>query len=134
MNQIIVLQKHKNQFVRANHYIFQNFLFLFKDNLEHLDIIDHQKSIPFDEQLLDKIQFSALLMSFSGLKKNEMVISAVIDYFRSNYKETNDEKNEKKTLVSYGESFHIEKMRLNSCNNVLSIHNDVCRVIYSLKK
>ncbi len=30
-----------------------------------------------------------------------MTISALIDYFRSNYKETNEEKNEKKTLVRY---------------------------------
>jgi hypothetical protein len=70
------------------------------DNLEHFDIIDHQKSIPFDEQLINKIQFSSLLISFSGLKKNEIVISALIDYFRSNFKETNEEKNDKKTLVS----------------------------------
>ncbi|CAF2853599.1 unnamed protein product [Rotaria sp. Silwood2] len=68
-------------------------------NLEHFDTIDHEKSIRFDEQLIDKIQFSALLMSFFGLKKNEMVISALIDYFRSNYKETNEEKNAKTILV-----------------------------------
>jgi hypothetical protein len=35
------------------------------------------------------------------MKKNEMIISGLIDYFRSNYKETNEEKNEKQTLVSY---------------------------------
>jgi hypothetical protein len=29
-----------------------------------------------------------------------MIISALIDYFRSNYKETNEEKNEKTILVS----------------------------------
>ncbi|CAF3746132.1 unnamed protein product [Rotaria sordida] len=68
-------------------------------NLEHFDTIDHEKSIQFDEQLIDKIQFSALLISFCGLKKNEMVISALIDYFRSNYKETNEEKNAKKILM-----------------------------------
>ncbi|CAF4551796.1 unnamed protein product [Rotaria sp. Silwood1] len=68
-------------------------------NLEHFDTVDHEKSIRFDEQLIDKIQFSALLLSFSGVKKNEMVISALIDYFRSNYKETNEEKNAKKMLV-----------------------------------
>jgi len=76
------------------------FFCLFKDNLEHSDILDHDKSIPFDEQLIDKIQFSSLLISFSGLQKNEMIISALIDYFRSNYKETNEEKNEKTILVS----------------------------------
>lgn len=74
---------------------------MFKDNLEHFDIIEHNKSIAFDDQLIDKIQFSSLLISFSGIKKDELAISALIDYFRSNYKETNEEKNEKKTLVSH---------------------------------
>ena len=30
-----------------------------------------------------------------------MIISALIDYFRSNYQETNEEKTEKKFIVSY---------------------------------
>jgi hypothetical protein len=59
-------------------------------------LFDHDKSIAYDDQLIDKIQFSSLLISFSGLNKNEMIISALIDYIRSNYKETNEEKNEKK--------------------------------------
>jgi hypothetical protein len=79
----------------------KRFLCFFKDNLEHFDTNDHHKSIPFDTQLIDKNQFSSLLISFSSLKKNEMIISALIDYFRSNYQETNEEKTEKQTLVSY---------------------------------
>ena len=54
-----------------------------------------------DDQLIDKNQFSSLLISFFGLKKNEMVISGLIDYLRSNYNETTEEKTAKKTLVSY---------------------------------
>lgn len=73
--------------------------FLFKDNLEHFEPVDHEKSTVYDEQLIDKIQFSSLLVSFFGLQKNELVVSALIDYFRSNYKELEEEKNEKKSLV-----------------------------------
>ncbi|CAM4762867.1 unnamed protein product [Rotaria magnacalcarata] len=68
-------------------------------NLEHFETGDHDKSILFDEQLIDKAQFSALLISFFGLKKNDMVISASIDYFRSKYRETIEEKHEKELLV-----------------------------------
>ena len=76
-------------------------MFFFKDNLEHFDTTDHQKPILVDDQLIDKHQFSSLLISFAGLKKNEMIISGLIDYFRSNFNETTEEKTEKKILVSY---------------------------------
>lgn len=70
------------------------------DNLEHFDTSDHDTSIPYDEQLINKLQFSALLTSFAGWRKDEEIISALIDYFRSNYKETSEERNDKKALVS----------------------------------
>ncbi len=134
MKQIIVLQKNKNQFVSRMNNFTNQFFCLFKDNLEHFDTSDLDKSVPFDEQLIDKLQFSSLVISFSGLKKNEMVISTLIDFFRTNYKETDEEKTGKKTLVSYLSSlFLILGIILNSYNNVLLMHNDVHKVIYSLK-
>mgnify|MGYP006892784499 FL=1 len=75
--------------------------FRIEDNLEHFDDVNNNQSIAYDEQLMNKYQFSSLLNSFSGLKKNEMAISALIDYFRSNFKETNEEKTEKKQLVKH---------------------------------
>ncbi|CAF4754110.1 unnamed protein product [Rotaria socialis] len=75
-------------------------------NLEHFETDDHDKSIRFDEQLIDKAQFSALLISFFGLKKNDMIISASIDYFRSKYRETTEEKHEKELLVSCEHIIH----------------------------
>jgi hypothetical protein len=89
------------------------FFCLFKDNLEHFDTFDLDKAIPFDEQVVNKLQFSSLLISFSGLKNNEMIISALIDFFRTNYKETDEEKTEKKTLVSYLSRFFILGIILN---------------------
>ena len=73
--------------------------FSLSDNLEHFDTADRAKSIPFDERFLNRIQFSSLLISFIGLDRNEMVVSALIDYFRSHYKETNEEASEKRNLV-----------------------------------
>ena len=79
---------------------FEGLVFTLIDNLEHFDTADRAKSIPFDERFVNRIQFSSLLISFIGLERNEMVVSALIDYFRSHYKETNDEANEKRNLVS----------------------------------
>lgn len=84
-------------------------MFIFLDNLEHFDTSDQEKPIPYDEQLINKIQFSALLISFAGWRKDEEIISALIDYFRSNYKETLEERNDKKTLVR-------SRKRFSSCS------------------
>lgn len=100
MKLIFVLQKNKNLFVSISSEFCVIVLRVFTDNLEHFEIHDYDRSLSFDEQLIDKIQFSSLLTSFSGLKKNEQVVSALVDYFRSHYKETNEEKNEKKNIVN----------------------------------
>ncbi|UJR33360.1 hypothetical protein I4U23_020808 [Adineta vaga] len=68
-------------------------------NLEHFDTGDRNKPVPFDEEFIDRRQFSSLLISFSGLKKNDLIVSALIDYFRASYKETEEDKTGKKTVL-----------------------------------
>ncbi|CAF0966176.1 unnamed protein product [Adineta ricciae] len=68
-------------------------------NLEHFDTNDQNKSAPYEDELIDKKQFSAMLISFSGLKKNDMVVSALIDFFRTSYKESEEDSTSKKTLL-----------------------------------
>ena len=116
---------------------FRLFCFQSTDNLEHFDAHDHEASIPYDEQLLNKIQFSSLLISFVGVNKNEMVISALIDFFRSHYQETAEEKNEKKTQVCPFDRHDCETSLKKSCFSYIndrSMLNGVLNVISSSRK
>lgn len=72
---------------------------MLQDNLEHFEMFDAEKSIPFDDEFLNKIQFSSLLNSFVRAEKNESIVCALIDFFRSNFVETAEEKTDKKNLV-----------------------------------
>ena len=77
----------------------RNFLIFISDNLEHFDTDEFNNPIPLDDQLLNRVQFSALLLAFLGAEKNESIVCALIDYFRTNYRETPDDKNKKRNLV-----------------------------------
>ena len=81
-------------------FSFKHFHVFCTDNLEHFDTNDQNKSTPYEDELIDKKQFSAMLISFSGLKKNDMIVSALIDFFRTSYKESEEDSTSKKTLVS----------------------------------
>ncbi|CAF0960589.1 unnamed protein product [Adineta steineri] len=99
-------------------------------NLEHFDTDDITKSNPYDEKLIDKKQFSSLLISFSGLKKDEMIVSALIDFFRTTYKETDEEKTEKKT---YLQQQLIDEQRRTQCDLLFEKINTSCTGLIKLE-
>ncbi|CAF4277078.1 unnamed protein product, partial [Adineta steineri] len=99
-------------------------------NLEHFDTDDITKSNPYDEKLMDKKQFSSLLISFSGLKKDEMIVSALIDFFRTTYKETDEEKTEKKT---YLQQQLIDEQRRTQCDLLFEKINTSCTGLIKLE-
>ncbi|CAF4348482.1 unnamed protein product, partial [Adineta steineri] len=88
------------------------------------------KSNPYDEKLMDKKQFSSLLISFSGLKKDEMIVSALIDFFRTTYKETDEEKTEKKT---YLQQQLIDEQRRTQCDLLFEKINTSCTGLIKLE-
>lgn len=80
--------------------IFDLFFLLHRlDNLEHFDTTDYDHSMPFDDEFLNKVQFSSLLNSFVDERKDERVVCALIDFFRVHFRETAEEKTLKKHQV-----------------------------------
>ncbi|CAF0769314.1 unnamed protein product [Didymodactylos carnosus] len=69
------------------------------NNLESLTFLSKNESFPFHERLINEEQFCALLKAFIGNEKDELTTTALVDFFKTLYNETPEEKTDKKDSI-----------------------------------
>jgi hypothetical protein len=82
------------------------------DNLEHFENDQTNEAIAFDHVLVNAVQFSSLMISFVDASRSEMIICALIDFFRLHYRESDeDQKQKKKQVRSIIEEQYIRRVQ-----------------------